>query len=102
VEGEAAAIEAEGLRYVSVPLRPESFSTADVDAVAAVLDDPEAGPVLLHCGSSNRVGGVIAVLAFREGRSAEEALEAGRAAGLSSESMVAAARRVIDEEGAAR
>jgi len=100
--GEAEAVEALGLRYVSVPVRAESFSSADVDAVAAVLDDAEAGPVLLHCGSSNRVGAVIAVLAWRESRDVEQALAEGRASGLRSDSMIAAAERVIASESAGR
>jgi uncharacterized protein (TIGR01244 family) len=98
----AAAVQAQQLRYVSVPVRPDSFSSDDVDAVAAVLEDPDAGPVLLHCGSSNRVGGVIAVLAWRDGRTPEQALEEGRAAGLRSDSMVAAVERVIAEESTRR
>jgi uncharacterized protein (TIGR01244 family) len=102
VAGEAEAVEAQGLRYASIPVRAETFSSGDVDAVAAVIDDPEAGSVLLHCGSSNRVGAVMAVLAAREGRSLEEALEEGRASGLRGDSMVAAAERVIASEASRR
>ena len=94
-EGEREAVEAQGLRYVSVPVTPESFSLADVDAVEKVLADPASGPVLLHCSSSNRVGGVWAVLESRRGRSPEEALAAGRAAGLHSPPMEAAVRRLL-------
>lgn len=101
VADEAGMVEAQGLRYVSVPVSPDTFSSDDVDAVAAVLRDPEAAPVLLHCASSNRVGAVIAVLAAREGRDLDEALEAGRDAGLRSDSMVAAAERLIAAERAA-
>ena len=54
-------MEAQGLRYVWVPVTPDTLSLADVEAVEKVLDDPASGPVLLHCVSSNRVGGVWAV-----------------------------------------
>lgn len=92
---ERAVVEAQGLRYVWVPVTAESFSSADVDAVRKVLDDPSSGPVLLHCASSNRVGAVWAVMQSREGRPLEEALAAGRAAGLGSPPMEAAVRRVL-------
>jgi protein tyrosine phosphatase (PTP) superfamily phosphohydrolase (DUF442 family) len=60
-----------------------------------VLDDPSAGPVLLHCASSNRVGGVWAVIQSRKGKTLDEALAAGQQAGLHSPVMEAAVRRVL-------
>ena len=98
VADERPGLAAAGLRYVSVPVTPESFSSADVDRVAAVLGEAQAAPVLLHCHSSNRVGGVLAVLAHREGRSLDAALAAGREAGLKSEAMVEAVKRVVAAE----
>lgn len=92
---ERATVEAQGLRYVPVPLTPDSFGLDDVVAVERVLADPAAAPVLLHCASSNRVGGVWAVLAARRGKSLEEALAAGREAGLHSPAMEDAVRRVL-------
>jgi len=93
---ERAIVEAQGLRYVWVPMTPDSFSLADVEAVQKVLDDPSTGPVLLHCASSNRVGAVWAVIQSRQGKSLDEALAAGRAAGLQSPQMDAAVRRVLE------
>ena len=84
-EGTAAekqAVEAQGLRYVSVPISAATFSAADVAAVAKVLNDPAAAPVLLHCASANRVGAVWAVLQVQQGRSLEEAEAAGQEIGL--------------------
>jgi uncharacterized protein (TIGR01244 family) len=97
---EKAAVLGQGLRYVSVPVTPDSFSLADARAVAAVLADPTAGPVLLHCGSSNRVGAVYGVVQALKGKTAAEAEAAARAAGLSSEPMAEAMRRVAAEAGA--
>jgi uncharacterized protein (TIGR01244 family) len=91
------AVRAAGLEYLWVPVTPATFSAADVDAVAKVLDDPGAGPVLLHCSSSNRSGAVWAALQARRGRSIEDAEADGRAAGLTSDGMVAAFRRVAGE-----
>ena len=92
---ERAVVEAQGLRYVSIPIAPDTFSLADVEAVEKVLDDPSAGPVLLHCASSNRVGGVWAVIQARKGKGLDEALAAGREAGLHNPQMEAAVRRVL-------
>jgi uncharacterized protein (TIGR01244 family) len=94
-EGERAAVEAAGLRYVWVPISPETFSVADVRQVQAVLDDAAAGPVLLHCASSNRVGGVLAVIEHAKGKSVDESIAEGQRAGLKSPAMVDAVRRVI-------
>jgi uncharacterized protein (TIGR01244 family) len=94
---ERGVVEAQGLRYVWVPVTPDTLSLADVEAVGRVLDDPASGPVLLHCASSNRVGGVWAVLEARRGKSLDEALAAGRAAGLQSPAMEAAVKRVLGQ-----
>jgi uncharacterized protein (TIGR01244 family) len=97
-EGTAAekqAVEAQGLRYVSVPISVPTFSAADVDAVAKVLGDAEARPILLHCASANRVGAVWGVLQVRQGRTVEEAEAAARAIGLTSPTLTDAMRRVM-------
>jgi uncharacterized protein (TIGR01244 family) len=99
---ERAAVEAQGLRYVSVPVAGSSFSGTNVDAVKAALDQATDGPVLLHCASSNRVGAVWAVLKAREGMPVEQALEEGKRVGLTSPALAEAARRVATEAAPAR
>lgn len=72
-----------GLTYVSIPVEGAAGLTPEV---ARELDQALEGaerPVLVHCGSSNRVGAVFALRAYHlEGRSADEALEVGRSAGV--------------------
>lgn len=97
IEADRKAAEALGLRFVSVPITPDAFSLADAKVVAAVLDDPKAGPVLLYCSSSNRVGGVWAVVQALHGKSDEEALADGMKAGLKSPSMIDATKRVLKQ-----
>jgi uncharacterized protein (TIGR01244 family) len=94
---ERAAVEALGLRYVSIPVTAASLSVADVRAVAGVLRDPKAGPVLMHCASSNRVGAMYGAVQRLEGKTPAEAEAAAREAGLTSEAMAEAMRRVVSE-----
>jgi uncharacterized protein (TIGR01244 family) len=92
---ERAVVEAQGLRYAWIPVTLDTFSLGDVQAIEKVLDDPAAGPVLIHCASSNRVGAAWAVIQARKGKTPDEALAAGRTAGLHSPQMEAAVRRVL-------
>ena len=94
------AVEEQGLTFVNVPVSPETFSLEDVKKVEAVLTDQKAAPVLLYCASSNRVGGVIAVVEYRRGRTKEQAIAEGKKAGLKSSAMEKAALRVMDESPA--
>jgi protein tyrosine phosphatase (PTP) superfamily phosphohydrolase (DUF442 family) len=66
------------------------------------LDEPSAGPILFHCASSNRVGGAWAVIQARKGKGPDEAVAAGREAGLHSPQMEAAVRRVLPGPGSAK
>ncbi len=95
---EPALVEELGLRYVNIPITPDAFSTEDVDRFAEVLAETK-GPVLLHCGSSNRAGGMWATyLARHRGFALEEAISRGRRAGLNRDPMIEAVRRVAEEE----
>lgn len=86
-----------GLRYVTVPVTPATFSVADAEAVRKVLDDAEAGAVLVHCASGNRVGGVFAVIESLRGKTPDAAMAEGRRLGLHSAPMIEAVRRVTNE-----
>ncbi|MCW2001166.1 uncharacterized protein (TIGR01244 family) [Xanthomonas translucens] len=80
---ETASAHALGLRYVRLPIRTAAGLTPDnVRALQRVLDQQAQGKVLLHCASGNRAGALLALLAAREGASAEQALQIGRDAGL--------------------
>lgn len=94
---EPALVEELGLRYVNIPITPDAFSADDVDRLAEVLAQTE-GPVLLHCGSSNRVGGMwAAYLARHRGIDLDEAIRLGKTAGLRRDTMIEAVRRVAEE-----
>jgi uncharacterized protein (TIGR01244 family) len=85
-----------GMRYVSISVTPATFSLADVDRFGEELSATD-GPVLFHCSSSNRCGGLWAVYLVREhGAGWDEALALGKAAGLSRLSMIEAAQRLAE------
>ncbi len=91
---EPALVESLGMHFVNIPFTPDSFSADDVDRLAEVLAETE-GPVLLHCGSSNRVGGMwAAYLARHRDVDLDEAIRLGKTAGLSRDTMIEAAKRV--------
>lgn len=85
---EPALVRALGMEYVAIPITPDTFSTADADRLKDELLKT-AGPVLIHCGSSNRVGALWAMYLRRHrGVAVDDALELGRQAGLRSESLI--------------
>lgn len=72
-----------GLTYANIPIS----GPADLNAHnAQLLDEHIAkaqGPVLIYCGSSNRVGALLALRAkLIQGLSADEALKLGQSAGM--------------------
>ena len=89
-------VRAQGLDFVWVPVTSGTFSLEDVKAVEAVLDDPAAAPVLLHCASGNRVAAVWGVIRARDGRTPDQVEADAREAGLHSPSMGEAVLRVLD------
>ena len=81
--GEAETVAELGMTYVSLPVAGTSGLTEENAAALAALLEEADRPLLLHCGSGNRVGALLALKAFwLEGASAEEALEIGRDGGL--------------------
>ena len=76
-------VEQAGMSYVSIPV--EGVAGLTVENAQALVDALNVAeyPLIVHCGSSNRVGALFALKAFHlDGRSAEDALEIGRRAGL--------------------
>ncbi len=81
---EQAAIEKLGMDYVLLPIEDEDAITfenaAKLDKLIAAYD----GPVLVHCGSGNRVGALLALRRSMNGADAAEALAFGKQGGLTS------------------
>jgi uncharacterized protein (TIGR01244 family) len=97
---EEAAVRAQGLRYVSIPVDSATFGPAEVSAVRAILDDESAAPVLLHCTTANRAAAVWGLTEIQRGRAASEVETEAARAGLSHPKTVKAFHRVAEEMAA--
>jgi uncharacterized protein (TIGR01244 family) len=86
-----------GLTYVNIPVTPATLEQATIDRFLDAFRKAER-PVLLHCSSSNRVGGMLyAWLVLEEKESPEKALEQARAAGLRSPEMTEKVQKLVAE-----
>jgi uncharacterized protein (TIGR01244 family) len=89
---EAAVLEELGLDYVVLPVSsPDAVSMENAGHLDEILSGYD-GPVLIHCGSGNRVGALLALRASLHGASDAEALAVGKSAGLTGLEPVVRAR----------
>lgn len=79
---EARAAEA-GVRFVRIPVAgAKGINRENAVALDAALKESGGAETIVYCGSSNRVGALFAIRAHMlEGKSKEEALALGKAAG---------------------
>ena len=86
---EVATVEGLGLEYVNLPVSgADSISWENAAKLEEILSSID-GSVLVHCGSGNRVGALLALSKSKNGADDEEAVAYGRAAGMTSlESVV--------------
>jgi uncharacterized protein (TIGR01244 family) len=88
IDESRAAAEAAGLRFIHLPLNGSAPDEAVADAFIKAVTDPANQPVLIYCGSANRVGALwlakrLLVDKWDEARAIEEA----RLIGLSSDAL---------------
>ena len=78
-----ALVESLGMRYVALPIGdPATLNEQNALKLAEILNNADA-PVVVHCASGNRVGGLFALKAYyADGKTPEEALAIGRDAGI--------------------
>lgn len=79
-----AEVAAAGMRYLELPIDGAAAVTPENARRLGELLRDARGPVLVHCASGNRVGGLLALLKAGEGMPAEQALVFGRSAGMTS------------------
>lgn len=79
---EKDAVERLGMRYVNVPVSvPDGISFDNAAKLEQLIEDND-GRVFLHCGTGNRAAAIVALRESLLGASDDDALAAGRAAGL--------------------
>ena len=82
LENERAAVESQGMSYIPLQIDSQTDITFEkaneLDRILAEID----GPVLIHCGSGNRVGALMSLRASINGADDETAVEAGIQTGL--------------------
>ncbi|MFC1545331.1 hypothetical protein ACFL44_01425 [Gemmatimonadota bacterium] len=93
---EQALVEELEMEYVHIPFQSSHITREIVDQFTEVLTGT-SGPVLIHCLGSVRVGGLwMAYLCIARDMSVEDALEAGKAAGLNSATIIDAVMSLIE------
>ena len=78
---EPAVVEKLGMKYVLLPVGRSDINVEKARELDALIK-AEDGPVLVHCGSANRVGALFALSLFDRTGDAEAALATGKEAGL--------------------
>jgi len=84
--GEERMVSAAGMRYVNVPMSGLTPPTqVQTDAILALMEDPNAGPVFVHCmRGADRTGAVIAAYRMDHDKwDAAQALKEALADGMS-------------------
>ena len=82
MDDEPAVVEGLGLEYVAFPIASRDEISFDAARKLDQLLETYDGPVLLHCGSGNRVGAVLALRESLNGADDEAAIAFGKTAGL--------------------
>lgn len=84
---EKAVVESLGMKYVHIPMKGGKDITAKNAQILDLALNGLKEPAVVHCASSNRVGGLLAYRAFSiEKLSAKEAFDFGKKAGMRSTS----------------
>jgi uncharacterized protein (TIGR01244 family) len=80
---EEQVVREAGMDYIVMPIGgPDDINRENAEKLAKLLE-ADVLPAIVHCASSNRVGALFALKAFHlDGKSAEEALEIGKSAGM--------------------
>jgi protein tyrosine phosphatase (PTP) superfamily phosphohydrolase (DUF442 family) len=93
---ERKEVEALGMRYISIQVAgAEGINLDNVNALDRALNNLSE-PTLLHCASSNRVGGLLAYRAYKlQQQSKQDALKLGKKAGM--RSTAARVKSLIEE-----
>jgi uncharacterized protein (TIGR01244 family) len=88
IEESRTAAEAAGLRFIHLPLNGSAPDEAVADAFIKAVTEPANQPVLIYCGSANRVGALWLTKRLLVDKWDEaSAIEEARVIGLSSDAL---------------
>ncbi len=95
---EADEVARLGMKYVTIPIAgKEGLSKENADALMSAIQQYSTEPVIVHCGSGNRVGALFAIDAkYNQNQSVEEAIQTGIRSGLTS--LEPAVRAYFDQK----
>ena len=92
-----SAVESQGMSYVALPVTSrDDLSIENAKTLDAIIAEAK-GPVLVHCGSGNRAGALLALRASANGATDEVALEVGRKAGMTRSEGVVSEKLTADK-----
>ncbi len=78
---EKVLVEAANMVYINIPTTVTGFDDEQLAAFTEAIESAEK-PILVHCGSGNRAGGMWASYQISKGVDPEKALQEGRKAGM--------------------
>jgi len=78
---EPEVVEGLGMEYISLPIGRDDINLENAQFLDRLLESAD-GPVLVHCGSGNRVGALLALRESLNGADDEAAHEYGRQGGM--------------------
>jgi uncharacterized protein (TIGR01244 family) len=82
---ERELVEKAGLRYISIPVVSSDVKPEQVDEFIRAMKDSSAQPMLIHCGSANRVGALWMIYrVLSQGWDEDKALDEATRIGLTS------------------
>lgn len=95
---EAKRVEELGMQYVNIPIgAPDTLTPEAIDTAREAIRDAK-GSVLIHCRSSNRVGGIyIPWRVLDEGQELDKAIEEAKTAGLHTQGYLDRARAYVEK-----
>ena len=103
LEKERALVEESGMRYFHIPVVSSAPRTEQADEFIQVVQEKAHHPMLIHCGTANRVGAFMMIYrVVEQGWSEEKALEEAVRIGLRSEELKKFAQSYIAQQKAKR
>lgn len=89
-----------GMKYVLIPIsNPQSLNLEKAKQLQIILNDKSAYPLLIHCGSSNRVGALYALYEYLDKKlPVDRAIEIGKRAGMTSPALEERVKELIESK----